>query len=150
MPPTTRPEKTPSTGNPPARTSTVSQLPPGESERRAEVRYEVDGLDAVWGVPRSGLFAHGPVKARVLNVSSSGLLVLAPQSRQLAVGARIEIELCGGHGVVEVRYVQPSARRRWRLCGVDLVDMNPALGAAIREMTSGDGEAYVRPWASVT
>ena len=128
----------------------MTELPPGRGERRADVRYAVDGLEAVWGTRRSSWFTRGRVRARVLNVSSSGLLLLAPMSRDLAVGARIEIEMCGGHGVVEVRYVHPSARRRWRLCGVDLIAMNAPLRAAIREMTVGDAEAYMRPWTSLT
>lgn len=120
-------------------------------DRRAGVRQPVAGLEIELGDPARRRFGHrrARLKARVLNVSRHGLLVLARDSRELVVGNRLPIEMCGGQGVVEIRYVRPSARRAWRLCGVDLVTMDRQLQTAILEMTSLGASAYARPWASI-
>jgi hypothetical protein len=114
-------------------------FPPFPGERRTGTRRPVDGLELMWGRARPGRWRRrGPAPAPVLNVSLTGLLVLAPKSDDLAVGARVPIEMSGGHGVVEVRYVRPSARRRWRLCGVDLIEMDDQLRGAILEAATGE------------
>jgi hypothetical protein len=122
------------------------RIPGHPADRRLDDRVPVDGIDMGWGLAgRKGAGAT----ARVINVSRGGLLALVPKSRDLRDGAEVPIELCGGHGRVRVAYVRPSARRGWRLCGLDLVDGDMNLLAAIEQILADTTGAYARAWSAV-
>lgn len=117
------------------------------ADRRIDERVPVDDLEMTWGAPRR---FGGPQRAGVLNVGRGGFLALVPRSRGLRPGAHVEIELCGGRGTVEVTYVRPSARRRWRLCGLHLVDGDLQLLDAIERIITDPTGEYARAWAHVS
>lgn len=117
------------------------------ADRRIDERVPVDNLEMTWGVPRR---FGGPLRAGVLNVGRGGFLALVPRTRGLRAGAHVRIELCGGRGTVEVTYVRPSARRRWLLCGLHLVDGDIQLLDALERIVSDPTGAYARAWAGAS
>jgi hypothetical protein len=76
------------------------------------------------------------------------MLALVPRSRHLRPYVEVPIELCGGKGVVRVTHVRPSARRGWRLCGLDLVNGDLQLLDAIERIVADPQGQYVRAWAT--
>jgi hypothetical protein len=124
------------------------RLPGHPADRRLDDRVPVDGIEMGWGFGGKGRV--GPdamVAARVINVSRGGLLALVPRSRGLREGIDVPVDLCGGLGTVRIKYVRPSARRGWRLCGLDLVDGDPVLLAAVDQIIADVTGEYARVWA---
>jgi hypothetical protein len=125
------------------------RLPGHPADRRLDDRVAVDGLDMVWGLPRKGWSDQAAESAaKVINVSRGGFLALVPKSRALQEGIEVPIEIAGGHGRVRITYVRPSARRGWRLCGLDLVDGDVLLLALIEEIVTDATGAYAHLTAS--
>jgi hypothetical protein len=121
------------------------RLPGHPADRRLDDRVPVDGLDMVWGLARRGWSDRAAESAaKVINVSRGGLLALVPKSRDLREGIEVAVELGGGHGRVRVKYVRPSARRGWRLCGLDLIEGDALLLALIEEIITDSTGAYAR------
>jgi hypothetical protein len=125
------------------------RIPGHPADRRLDDRVPVDGMEMGWGVGRWGRLVDPTARARVLNVSRGGLLALVPRSRGLRDGMEVPIELCGGRGRVRVMYVRPSARRGWRLCGLDFVDGDLHLIATVEQIVSDTTGAYARAWSAV-
>jgi hypothetical protein len=119
------------------------RIPGHPADRRLDDRVAVDGIDMAWPV------GHRRVPARVINVSRGGFLALVPRSRRLREGLEVPVELCGGRGKVRVTYVRPSARRGWRLCGLDLVDGDVTLLASIESILTDTTGVIARAWAEV-
>lgn len=118
------------------------------ADRRIDYRVAVDGIEMAWGLPM-GRRQRRPSIAYVLNVSRGGLLALVPNSRWLASGVKVPIVFCAGAGTVEVTHVRPSARRRWRMCGLHLVDGDILLLDAVERIINDPTGEYARAWASV-
>lgn len=118
------------------------------ADRRIDDRVSVDGIEMAWGLPL-GRLQRGPSIGYVLNVSRGGLLVLVPHSRGLVAGVHVPIVFCAGAGTVEVTHVRPSARRRWRMCGLHLVDGDILLLDAVERIINDPTGEYARAWASV-
>jgi hypothetical protein len=126
------------------------RIPGHPADRRLDDRVPVDGIEMAWGLTRWGWGERtAETNARVIKVSRGGLLALVPRSRGLRANVEVPIELCGGHGRVRVTYVRPSARRGWRLCGLDLVDGDIQLLAAIEHILSDTTGTFARAWAAV-
>jgi len=126
------------------------RIPGHPADRRLDDRVPVDGIEMVFGLARWGWGERtAETNARVINVSRGGLLALVPRSRALRDGIEVPIELCGGHGRVRVTYVRPSARRGWRLCGLDLVDGDLQLLAAIEQILTDTTGTFARAWATI-
>jgi hypothetical protein len=120
------------------------------ADRRIDDRVPVDGLDLRWGLRTRRWRGQGaPGSARVLNLSRGGMLALVPRSRLLRAGLEVPVELCGGSGTVRVTHVRPSARRGWRLCGLDLVDGDLQLLDAIERIIEEPTGQYAKVWANV-
>jgi hypothetical protein len=125
------------------------RIPGHPADRRLDDRVSVDGIEMAWGLARWGWGERAVENtARVINISRGGLLALVPRSRALRENIEVPIELCGGKGRVRVTYVRPSARRGWRLCGLDLVDGDLQLLAAIEQILSDSTGAFARAWAA--
>lgn len=118
------------------------------ADRRIDDRVPVNGIEMEWGLDR-GRFPRGPALAHVLNVSRGGLLALVPYSRAVVPGAKVPVVFCGGRGTVEVTHVRSSARRRWRMCGLRLVDGDIALLDAVERILTDPTGDYARAWAAV-
>jgi hypothetical protein len=119
------------------------RIPGHPADRRLDDRVPVDGIDMAWSLAKRG------ANARVINVSRGGFLALVPKSRGLREGVEVPVELCGGAGTVRVKYVKASARRGWRLCGLDLIGGDMTLLAAIESILADTTGAYARAWAEV-
>ena len=119
------------------------------ADRRLDERTPVDGIELGWGLPRRHFWQRHRDTARALNISRGGLLALVPRSRSLRPGVEVPIVMCGGQGLVRVSHVRPSARRGWRLCGLDLVDADKQLRESIERIVADPSGRYAEAWAAV-
>lgn len=69
-------------------------------------RYPIPGLKATWFAPRGRKFLKGKgfaVAIRMVDISVAGALIETAHNPNIKVGSRLEWELNGCAGVVEVR-----------------------------------------------
>jgi hypothetical protein len=119
------------------------------ADRRLEERTAVDGLELTWGIARRHVWPRRTATARALNISRGGLLALVPNTRGLRPGVEVPIVMCGGSGLVRVRHIRPSARRGWRMCGLDIIDADEQLRDSLERIVGDPSGRYAEAWSAV-
>jgi hypothetical protein len=114
-------------------------------------RYRAINLHLTWYPPTRNLLGtrYKPAAAEVIDVSVSGALLLAPQSRALEPGSIVDLEHDGGRGRVEVRHIHQALDPDQRYYGVLFVGLDQRLRTQIFEVVAkqrGDIERLELAW----
>lgn len=124
------------------------------TDRRIGRRVPIPASRVLWRVPAPGqkrkLFGRrDPDPAELVDVSVSGLRLVAPIAKDLAVGAVVLVTVDGHTGPVRIRVIALGDDGRCTY-GVELADPDSALTAHVHRKLSEASDTREDSWHSIS
>jgi hypothetical protein len=118
-----------------------------DDERRIDTRYSAEyGITVTWRIDQARRFlgkAPGPGTAFIVDYSTSGAGLVAPEMKGATESTRALLEWEGGQAIVSIRHVEPGDQPGTACYGVLFEELSPRFARLIDEHVASHRPASV-------